>query len=95
MELQQSIYEELISLRNKFDKEINRLNQKVERIPPIQKELLTYEDAEAFLSCKRQTVERLMKAGIFNGYRLRKRIYFKRSEIILALAKMEDFKEAA
>lgn len=82
MELQQSIYKELLDLKNRFDSTITKIDLKLEQIIPEKKELLTMEQIMELLSIKRSAIEQLMKDGIITGYRLRRRLYFKRSQIM-------------
>jgi len=98
MELQHSIYEELLAFKNRFNSTISKIDLKLEEIIPEKKELLTMEQIMQLLSIKRSAIEQLMKDKIIVGYRLRRRIYFKRSQVMKRLEEGKisiESKEAA
>jgi len=98
MELQHSIYEELLDFKNRFNSTISKIDLKLEEMIPEKKELLTMEQIMQLLSIKRSAIEQLMKDKIIVGYRLRRRIYFKRSQVMKRLEEGKisiESKEAA
>ena len=98
MELQHSIYEELMSFKDRFNSTISKIDLKLEEMIPEKKELLTMEQIMQLLSIKRSAIEQLMKDKIIVGYRLRRRIYFKRSQVMKRLEEGKisiESKEAA
>jgi len=98
MELQHSIYEELMSFKDRFNSTISKIDLKLEEMIPEKKELLTMEQIMQLLSIKRSAIEQLMKDKIIDGYRLRRRIYFKRSQVMKRLEEgkiLIEGKEAA
>lgn len=61
---------------------LNKLSEKEES------DLLTKKEAAAFLSITQTTLDAWSKKGSFNSYGIGGRVYFKKSEIISALIKL-------
>lgn len=82
MKEEQAIHTELLNMKEG----LNSMKLLLTQLSPFQKELLTVEEAMTLLSCNRNTLDKMIHQDkIINGYRLRRRIYLKRSEIMKAI----------